>query len=370
MDDLSGTRRRIAVSTVAIWLLVGAVSAGAQNVNSVVAGSSVRYPGQAEDTARYRIDVDAAVYELRVFDERGASVMGLRGDDFSVMEAGKPRPLVYFEEIRSRPFSLAILLDVGSGMSAAHVREGKGLIFDLIHLLDPGDEIVIGLFAEVGRRRKRDIVTGLDGGDETVAFLSPLTRDRSALLRAIENIPVGERPRRISLQPRPITPPGSGGPAAALGIDFSASNSQAGRAVDEALIELSGVGCRDRAVLLISAGSPNLGDGTLDHLERAGAALFVVSFDFKIGGLLDLGFNRAGRRKVTRKTAGIEYSPADVAERIRENLGHSYLIAFEPKDSKGDGEPRVAFEVRDREDLSVTAARRSAAVVGEWWRAD
>jgi len=66
---------------------------------------------------RYRVEVNAVLYEVRVTRDDGKPVTGLDRTCFDVIVGGQSRPVVFFEEVASRPLSLAILLDVGSGMS-------------------------------------------------------------------------------------------------------------------------------------------------------------------------------------------------------------------------------------------------------------
>jgi len=166
---------------------------------------------------RYRVEVNAVLYEVRVTRDDGKPVTGLDRTCFDVIVGGQSRPVVFFEEVASRPLSLAILLDVGSGMSEENVRKGKQLIFDLIHLLDHEDQIIIGIFGDPetttpdAEKRK---LSGLYGNFDETEFLCELTSDRLRLLRALENLTIGASPRRVKLTSPNTVPPGSAGPAA------------------------------------------------------------------------------------------------------------------------------------------------------------
>jgi len=343
-------------------VLIGASALGIQ-------AAAVQKGDQGQ--AQFQIDVAAALYEVRVTDKQGAPVVGLTEDDFSVSEDGKPRRIVYFNELKDRPMSVAVLLDVGSGMSRANVETGKDMIFNLIHALDREDEILIGIYTDITKDSKSEVMKRFYGTDKDVDFLSPLTSDRIKLLRAIENITVGERPGRTGVVGRTIVPPGSEGPAAALGIDFSASKSVTGLAVDEALLRLRKASLETRAVLVISTGFSNLGEGTLDHLEDAEASFFGVGFSDKLGNLLDLGSDRSARKDLVRSTGGAEFSAKTIAgkiDRVRAALEHSYLIAFEPGASGTSERSDVVFEVRGRTDIQITAGKRSTKEAGRWWQ--
>ncbi len=306
---------------------------------------------------RYRVDVSAVLYEVRVADETGKPLTGLDSSCFNVIVGGVSRPVVFFDEVASRPLNLAILLDIGSGMSVDNVRKGKAFIFDLIHPLDHSEQIIIGIFGdpeEQGPDTEKRKLSGLYGNFDETEFLSELTSDRLKLLRALENLTIGAPPSRAKLTSPSTVPPGSRGPAATIGFTVSGSNSGAGLAIDEALAGLKGALPGNRAILVISAGLPNVGEGTLEHLTRDDASLFESGFDYKLGNLLDLGFNKRHRVKIVRMTAGASI-PADLAlaqiSDVRRVLKHSYLIAYRPSEpaagaNKQGREAEVEFRVR------------------------
>jgi hypothetical protein len=101
-----------------------------------------------------------------------------------------------------------------------------------------------------------------------VELLADLTKDRYELLRAIENLTIGDRPSRLKFLGKTLAQPGSREPAVGLSIDFYPSNSQTGSAVDYALVKLRNASHPNRSVLVISAGLPNIGEGTLGHPSR------------------------------------------------------------------------------------------------------
>ena len=119
---------------------------------------------------RYQVEAFSTLHEIRVIDERCNLVTGLPRENFIVLEAGKRRPIQYFEEIVSDPVSLAILLDTGSSASRDQILIAKEAVFELIHILEPADEVLIAVY------------------DSDIHFLSELTRDRLELLRALENV--------------------------------------------------------------------------------------------------------------------------------------------------------------------------------------
>ncbi len=324
-------------------------------------------PSRTKDL-RYKVDVNAVLYEVRVTAEDGKPITGLDSSCFEVMVGGQARPVVFFQETGSRPLSLAVLLDIGSGMSMENVRKGKQLIFDLMHLLDRDDRIIIGIFGdpEEDADAEKRVLSGLYGNLEETEFLSELTSDRLQLLRALENLTVCARPSRAKLTSPSTVPPGAVGPAATIGLSMSGSNSRTGLAIDQALARLRGAVPDNRAILVISAGLPNVGEATLEHLNRDDVCLFEIAFNYRLGNILDFGFNKRHRNKIVRLTAGASFS-ADVAvaevNRVRQVLKHSYLIAYRPSETLAPGikaterEDEVEFRLR----IQPEEARNTAA---------
>jgi hypothetical protein len=334
----------------------------------VVAAAPAVRASERREEPRYRIAVDAVLLELRVTEPGGKPISDLLETDFEVSQNDEPRAIVFFEEFSSRPLSLAILLDVGSAMSEENVRNGKQLIFDLIHVLPPEDEVLVGLYCDF----KEPPPEWNPDKKGIVELLADLTKDRFRLLRAVENLTIGDRPSRFEFFDKGSAP----GRAIRI-VDFYPSNSQTGSAVDYALVKLRRATHPNRSVLVISAGLPNIGEGTLDHLSRAEAVLFEVAFGYKVGDVLDLGLNSRDRKKIIRLTAGASYSAESVVfpiERFRDNLKHSYLLAFRPEKGTEVELEKVLEEVKIRvpshPEARVSSAGRSTRALDDWWRGD
>ena len=295
---------------------------------------------QEDPDPRYKIQVDAALYELRVRNRQGEHVSGLKKEDFIVTEGGIGRPIVFFNEETEEPLTLAILLDKGSGMSRKSMLKGKDLIFDLIHLLDARDSILLAAFAE------------------EVDVLCKATSDRHALLESLANIYSESRPGRWSWGS-----PNVGGfqQAATLGISFSPSNSNTGYAIDRVLRQILESSHPAKAILVISAGFPNLGEATLDHLRSTGVSIFGVAMDYKLGRILDFGLNKMAK-KVVDRTGGVLYSAKQVSEQVetlRDAMKSLYLLAYQrtaPQDIKG--QPEVEFRLVKKSGYEIVPVRR------------
>ncbi len=250
------------------------------------------------DQPRFRVDVRAALFEVRVRDSAGNVIRGLRQTDFRILEAGKPRPLTHFEESPAERISLAILLDIGGSMSSQKIRLGRQVMQRLVHLLDPADEILLGVY------------------HQDVDFLCELTSDRYRMIEGIRNIGSGARP---------------GGWKGLANLYMS--NSLTGYAVDESLLKLKKARNPIKAVLVVSAGFGGIGEATLDHLRLAGSRFFAVSLGNRAGDIFSLGGDQAARKRIVRSTGGIAYSGQEVLERLeqlRDSLKHFYLLAYSP----------------------------------------
>ena len=292
-----------------------------------------------QDEPRYKAEVDAALYEVRVRDETGESISGLELEDSIVLEEGKPRPIVFFSEQTDEPVTVAMLLDHGSAMSQESILTGKELIFDLIHLLDPQDLILVATFGE------------------EVDVVSDLTSDRHALLEGIENIYSGARPTRWSWASPALT---GAEKAVTLGIRFSPSNSNTGDAVDAALRQIARSSNPSKVILVISAGFPNLGEPTLDRLRSAGVRFFGVAVDYKLGHLLGFGLDRMGQR-VVDETGGILYSANRVLEQVeqlRDAMKNFYLLAYQPAEPHEFQDRKVEFCISSGPEYKTSAVHR------------
>ncbi len=282
-----------------------------------------------DEQKRFRVDVRAATYEVRVTDPSGNVLKGLGGADFLVEEEGRARPVTFFEERSETPLSLAVLLDASSTMNSESIRTGRRAIHQLIHLLGREDEILLGVYS----------------GE--VHFLSELTADRYKLVEGIENIGSSAQPGKWKR----------------LGVLFG-SEAQTGYAVDMSLLKLKKSRHKNKVVLVMSAGFGGIGEATLDHLNLAGARFFAVSVDNKLGDIFSLGGDQAARRRIVRDTGGLSYPGRGIIERlsrVRDGLKHYYLLAFSPEEGDDWTSRKVRITLIGRENAVVSAARRTGS---------
>lgn len=299
----------------------------------------------------------AGLLEIRVRRPDGSLVWNLTREDFQVKERGQIRPIVLFQPPREVPVSTAILLDVGMAVGAKTVSDSRQMVFELIHLLDPSDEIMLGSFTDRVARTKRqegangEPIPGTPKPKTEVDFLTGLTSDRTELTDALWNIsPAGRRSRWSQL-----------GEIAAGGIELG-NQSSAGLAVDEALLKLKSAKHTNRVIVLLSSSFGNIGQGTQDHLELAGARLFaVVDGGTGFADILNFGGNQKSGAEAVEASGGLTFAAGKVRGRIqelRDALKKHYLLAYEA-DAQTTGE--VQITVKDHPEYSVHKAPRTSS---------
>src|ERR1051326_203568 len=124
-----------------------------------------------------RVETQLVTVPAVVTDRNGHPISALKPENFMVMEDGKPQRVTNFATIET-PFEIALLLD-----TSGSTREELGLIRDaanaFISALRTGDRVAVIAF---NNRQTNSAPLA------TVEVLTPLTDDRKALRRAIENL--------------------------------------------------------------------------------------------------------------------------------------------------------------------------------------
>jgi VWFA-related protein len=131
---------------------------------------SQQQPPPQEPAARFSSAVDLVSVSAVVRDRKGRFVRDLSREDFTILEAGQPKPIIDFRAEADGPIKVALLLDVSGSMrvgekavdakqAAAHVFAG----------LTPDDRAAIFTF------------------DTALRQTSEFTGDRQTLERAIDN---------------------------------------------------------------------------------------------------------------------------------------------------------------------------------------
>jgi VWFA-related protein len=124
-----------------------------------------------------RVDTQLVSVPAVVSDRNGHPLSGLRPENFTLLEDGKPQRITNFATTET-PFEIALLLD-----TSGSTREELGLIRDaanaFISALRPGDRVAIVAFNNT---------PGNGSLMATVEVVSPLADDRQALRRAIAGL--------------------------------------------------------------------------------------------------------------------------------------------------------------------------------------
>lgn len=124
-----------------------------------------------------RVETQLVSVPTVVTDRNGHPLSGLRVENFTILEDGKPQRITNFATTGA-PFEIALLLD-----TSGSTRDELGLIRDaanaFINALRPGDRVAIVAFNNTPRNGSLLA---------TVEVTSPLADDRQALRRAIANL--------------------------------------------------------------------------------------------------------------------------------------------------------------------------------------
>jgi VWFA-related protein len=124
-----------------------------------------------------RVDTQLVSVPAVVTDSTGRPLSGLRAENFQLLEDGQPQTIANFGTTDA-PFEIALLLD-----TSGSTREDVGLIQQaansFVSALRTGDRVGVVAFNQTQTGREPIAA---------VEVLSPLTSDRTALTKAIENI--------------------------------------------------------------------------------------------------------------------------------------------------------------------------------------
>jgi VWFA-related protein len=292
----------------------------------VLALSLAAQAKQASDQPGFKVRVDLVSLDVEVLDRARNPVMGLKREDFTVKEDGKPVEISNFSWVSDRPVSLTIVLDT-SALPQEHLSAARKLISRLAHLLGRNDEICLYTF------------------DARDAYLElNFTTDRLSLIEAMENIGV-PRGGGMGFLKRML----GSDPPTALAIDLALMNS--GKAHNE-----------KKALLVISNRFKGLGPATVDHVQMAGCTLLAIEFANKANALLTLWGDQISKRQLLHDSGGRQFSGhddlADTSRAIAYSLKNHYAIGYLTKIDSAHPIMRN-LEVRVREGDYVVNARRS-----------
>ena len=242
-----------------------------------------------------------------VVDHAGHPVTGLRQDDFTVLEDGKPQALSAFTE-GDFPLSVAVAIDRSFSMAGAELGSARAGALTFLSALRPVDQtMIVGIGSEV----------------ETIA---PLSADRASQERAIAS----------------LTPWGTTGLHDAIIRSIDAIQTARGR----------------RALVLLSDGTDRYSQASasdaLDRARRSDVMVYPVA----------LGKTRPPLfPELASLTGGRSFQPRDVTQltdtmqAIASELRHQYLLGYSPSRPIAAGENQwraITVRVR-RPDVTVRA---------------
>src|SRR2546429_1352252 len=358
------------------------VGSTSSNVN--IQQTNQQQNSSAEDISEgdvVRVETQLVTVPAVVTDRTGHPLTALRAENFVVFEDGKAEPVTNFATTEA-PFEIALLLDT-SGSTRAEL----GLIRDaanaFINALRPGDRVAVIAFNNA---------PGNGAPLAVVEVLAPVTDDRNALRRAIENLgtsngtPFYDALARVAdhLFRDPPRPEIRGRRAVVALTDGVDSTSDSGYEEARAKLLRAGLAayfiqvstedyvedrllkdCQDDGRLALSA----------KQLERF-RRLFVPSADradyqdfCRMGQFerMDISrqlYNLARREmaELARSTGGKNFSAASLQEasaafaEVAREIGTQYSLGYYPADKTRDGRFRqIKVELRGVKDASVRA---------------
>jgi len=274
---------------------------------------------------------DLVAIPVSVTDRRGDFVSGLRGDNFSVLENGRPQSIEFFEQ-ENTPLTIGLLVDHSSSM-APRLREVAAAVLAFAHSSNPDDEMFVVDFDDLVS------VELLHG--------KPFTSDPQELSEAVTAVSARGQTALYD-------------------------------AIAEGFLHLQLGRWNKKALLVVSDGGDNISRNTFKQvLEMARSSHAVI---YAIGLVSESGQeeNPGVLRRLCQSTGGIAFFPAKGASveslmnQIARDLRGEYMLAYAPPASSDAGAfrkvevkvsapGRGALRVRSRPGYSLGSPRNSAS---------
>jgi hypothetical protein len=220
------------------------------------------YP-QKKSKPHFNVEVNVVSLDVEVLDPQGRAIHDLHQSDFVVKENGAPVEISNFAMLSD--LSLSVVVSLGTGfMPQENLSLAKNAILQLIHMLKPEDEICFYTF------------------DQRDAYLEQdFTRDRSKIIRALDNIGVPSRSRRPGKFAGSFATP----PQVGLGIDLGLAAAKKGA-------------YKRKALLLIRDRVESLGPASLEHVRKSGCSLIALGFSEDSKNRLALISDQSGEKQL------------------------------------------------------------------------
>ena len=294
---------------------------------------------QGDPPARFTSSVDVVSITAVVRDSKGRFVRGLERGDFTVVEAGQPKPILDFRAESDGPVKLALLVDISGSMRLANkVVDARQAAQQIFSALRPGDQAALYTF------------------DKRLDRVSDFTPDVNRLTAALDDVeaPYGQTSiyDAVAETARDIAGDRTSGAAARQrlavvvitdGIDTGSRLtpevvSQIASGIDVPVYVLAVMAEVDDPKVQVEAGREPLSSGLTNLSHWTGGELFTA-------------------------TAPAHASVA--ARRIVDELRHQYVLAFEASATPG----WKRLEVRSRQRGHVVRARTgyTAGSTGLGW---
>lgn len=269
--------------------------------------------GPQEETPKFGVRVDVVSIDVEVLDQTGEPVENLTQEDFVVLENGREMEIANFNRLRDRPVSLVLLLDV-STIEREKLSVAKQYILNIIHLLDPKDDISLYVFD------KKEVYPKVD-----------FTTARPSLTEALNDVYASNRMWNFM-------------------VEFFGYDPPTGSAIDQALNRLPESAHSKKAMLVISNRFKGLGPVTVDHVQESGCTFYTLVFEHKMAAVATMGGNVINREEMTEGTGGREFKADSndimgVSRSIAASMKNYYSVGYRTEIEEGDTKPR-RIEVR------------------------
>lgn len=289
---------------------------------AAVAAARAQAPAaaQVEHDSKSRIVLDVTRVDilLTVTDRRGRFITDLKGEDFEIIEDGKPQTIIGFSTRSQLPLRLAILIDSSNSMRERFRFVQEAAIDFATNVMRPPVDkaTVISFDAEIDRT-------------------SPMISDPGALARAIRDL-------------RP------GGGTSLYDAIYSACH-------DKLPSDLS-VSEYRRAMIILSDGEDTIShrtrDQALEAAQRAGVVIYAVSTNTD---RLDTHGDKV-LKYLTNETGGLAFFPFKLEDlgrsfdQLANELRNQYSIYYKPDPPKVDGRfHKIDVRVKNRKNHIIRA---------------